>query len=270
MAGVQWYIDGVPLKQGLVRDVETRAGWSNVTATAGQNLSVPNRAGEIFMPKDITAGGFSLSLWLFGASEDELRDEFDRLLRLVVQPSRMLTVQKVYPDRKTRVCRAELTGGIRPTVIGAHGMRATLTFRIPAGIWESQDTYTHQTVAGAPLPQPLRLTHLAQATAPMDNAILTIHGPITNPVVGWSNPGYDITERVTYSGTVPAGASLTLNSGTWGISGNGFPVNTAAVIPSGGRFLTIAHSSDPAVTLSGVGGGATTQLVVQSKAAFIA
>ncbi len=269
----EWFVDGVPLKSGIVRDVETRAGWRNVAAPTGQNLNVPNRAGEVYVPKSVAAGGLILNLWLHHRSEKELNDGWDDLVRLVAQPHRQVVIQERRPGggaADTRVCRAELVGGIRPTPYGSKGMRASLNFRIPAGVWESQVEYAFETDRGPTLPKVLPLLDLAQSTAPIENAIMTIVGPVTNPEIGWSNPAYGLGSSVRYAGTVPRDARLVLDSGTWGISGSGFTPNKAAVIPTGSRLMTIEHSAAPAITLSGIGGGENTQLLVRAKAAYAA
>lgn len=269
----EWFVDNVPLKSGIVRDVENRAGWRNVAAPTGQNLNVPNRAGEIYVPKSVAAGGLILNLWLHHRSEEELNNGWEALLRTVVQPHRMVTIHEYRPggaEHGQRVCRAELVGGIRPTPSGRNGMRASLNFRIPAGIWETVYDYPFESEVGPSLPKVVGLSDLAQSTAPIDNAILTIVGPITNPVVSWHNPAYGMGSSVKYTGTVPDGAKLILNSGTWGITGVGFTPNKAAVIPTGSRFMTIEPSDAPSLTLSGIGGGAKTQLLVSAHAAFLA
>ena len=270
MKSIEWFVDGYPLRSGRIRDVEDRSGWHRVVAPSGENLTVPNRSGEIFVPKRLSPGTTSLRIWLANGTEQQLLEAWDDLLRVCAPLIRTVVLQKRYPDGEVRQCRAELTGGIAPVPVGRSGMRAQLTFTIPSGAWESAESFAFQTAAGATLPKQLNMPALAKSTAPMENAVLRIVGPITNPEVGWSNPTHGVSASVRYNGTVPAGGVLWLDSGNWGISGTGFTPNQAAVVPSGSRLLSLAPSALPGVGLSGIGGGSTTQLLVDCKRAYLA
>lgn len=270
MKSIEWFVDGYPLRSGRVRDVEDRSGWHRVAGPSGENLTVPNRSGEQFVPKRPSPGTVSLRIWLANGDEQQLLNAWDDLVRVCSPLIRQVVLQKRYPDGEVRQCRAELTGGVQPVPVGRSGMRAQLTFTIPSGMWESADSFAFSSDAGSTLPKSLALPALAKSTAPMENAVVRIVGPITNPQVGWANPVHGVSEFVRYNGTVPAGGVLWLDSGTWNITASGFTPNPAAVVPSGSRLLTIVPSAAPGLGLSGVGGGATTQLLVDCKRSYLA
>jgi len=270
MKSIEWFVDGYPLRSGRVRDVEDRSGWHRLTGPSGENLTVPNRSGEIFTPKRPSPGTTSLRLWLANGNEQQLLKAWDDLVRICSPLIRQVVLQKRYPDGEVRQCRAELSGGVAPVPVGRSAMRAQLTFTIPSGMWESATSYSFATTAGSALPQRLELPELAPSTAPMENALIRVVGPITNPQVGWTNPTHGVSSYVKYNGTVPAGGTLSLDSGTWEIAGSGFTPNKAAVVPTGARLLSIQPSDTPGLTMTGIGGGATTRLLVDSKRSFLA
>lgn len=263
MAVTDWFIDGNAVKRGSVRHVASREGWHNVNPLVGQNLAVPNRPGEIWVPKKLGAGAFSLDVWLWGRDDQAINDEWDRLLRLAVQPHRLVIIEKRLPNQSVRFCRAELYGAIQPTTVGRTGMRAQLQFRIPSGVWQSQRTYEYW----SPARQTLQMPSLAESTAPIDDMRIVIYGPITNATITCEVDGR--THRMEYNDTIPAGSSLTIHTKEWDLDPSGFTANPAALSTNGSQLMVINPSSSPHLRLDGSGIGADTRFYVELKAAYI-
>lgn len=268
MAVVDWFIDGTAVRRSTVRLVTSRAGWHNVNPFVGQNIAVPSRHGEIWVPKKVGAGAFSLDIWLYGNTDQKINDEWDRLLSLVMKPHRLLTVEKRLPNQEVRYCEAELTGSIQPTMVGRHGMRATLQFRIPSGTWRSQKTWIYESTPGSSLSELLLMPGIADSTAPINDALVIVRGPITDFTVRSRVDDQD--HEMTYGDTVPAGASVIINTGTWSMRGANTSSNPAALSTNGDHLLTINPSSSPNVRLYGTGGGSQTNIRVEVKSAYIA
>lgn len=264
-----WSIDGYDLTKLGVRDVESRYGQGTVTAPNGSDVQVANRHGELWTPKRLGPGQITLMVWLSGASEQEALYEWETLVRVAAPLHRLVTVSRVMPGTGLiRTCEAELTGTVQPLWLGSRGARATLIFKIPSGKWEDKTPNTVHSLPGAALPQTLTLGFLADSTAPVDSCLFTIAGPVTNPTL------VDVTtggggDECAYTGTVPDGGVLNLNSGTWEVSTDGsWTANPGAVSPSGPRYMTfypVRYGSYHQVRLSGTGGGVNTRLSVVGR-----
>lgn len=235
MASGRWYIDGWELTSGDGRDVESKQGWEYVPDARGEATTVANRTGVIWNPKRRGAGSFGLEMWFAGDDEEEALAQYELALRAATPTHRLVVIRRVMPDGSARVCDAELVGAITPTPVGRQGYRASLQFSIPDGPWRSENQYAFASVANSAT---LLLPSLVASTAPIERIALHIAGPATNPVVRDVSVGGN-GDWVRYAGTVPAGATLSLDSWTWGISGAGFAPNKAAITMKGSRFLCL-------------------------------
>lgn len=272
MARERWIFDGWELTLGNgVRDWESRDGTDSVTGLIGSNATVANRSAELWQPKTISAGKFTINLWLAGADRSEAVAAYRNLLRAFVRPHRLVRVQRYMPDGELVFCDAEVVGGIDPTHLGEQGYRAAVTFSVPSGIWLSDTSYTHTSPAGSALPKTLSLTSLEPSTATMELLKYTIKGPITNPKLSDATPG-GYGDTLTYQGTVANGQSLVINASSWTTTGSTFAVNNALLIPTGRRYMAVAHAQPgdvPAVKLEGTGGGTATQLIVEGRRNYL-
>lgn len=268
----RWYFDGWELTVGGgIRDWESRDGTDVVGAFVGDNHTVANRSGEMWRPKTMGPGEFTINVWVAGADRATALKNYRELIRAVARPYRMIRVARWLTDGERIFCDAELVGGIKPTMLGERGFKASMQFKVPGGVWQSDAWFTHRTASGSSLPKTLALTDLEPSTAPMEVLKYTIKGPITNPKLVDMTPG-GFADTVVYQGTVPSGQSLVIDAGTWGTAGSTFTVNAAALIPTGRRLMTISHAQPgdvPTVQLQGSGGGSTTQLVVEGRRNYL-
>ena len=160
--------DGWELTEGTVRNWEIRDGFDDVAAMVGDNLTVANRSGEVWRPKTLGAGKFTVQLWLAGKTISQAQDAWRTLLRATVRPHRLVRVTRTMASGEVVYCDAEVTGGVSPTHLGQTGYRASITFTVPSGIWRSDVVYEHKTPVGAKLNQGLYLDNLAPSTAPLE------------------------------------------------------------------------------------------------------
>jgi len=254
-----------------VRGWEYRAGTDQVAAPVGTNGVVPNRRGEIWRPKTLGPGTFSLGMWLTGADRAAAEAQFRLLLQAVVRPHRLVKIERTRADGTTIECYAEYAGQIAPTVISQRGIKAQIDFKVPSGVWTGQTLSSVSTVAGGALPQTLSLPGLAASTAAIEDSKFTIYGPITSPIVVDRTDGVD-GELFKYDTVIASGGTLTVDCKTWDVTGGGgHVVNQAKVLPAGRRMLTIPAPRpgvNPSVQLRGTGGGAATRLALEAYPTF--
>ncbi|MCC9309138.1 hypothetical protein LN042_18965 [Kitasatospora sp. RB6PN24] len=277
MARERWLVDGWELTDGLVRDVEYRAGLNTTPAVVGANAAVPNRIGELWRPKHHGPGKFTLAMWLAPAAGgwDGVEQAWEDLLRALVRPHRLLTFERHTATGQIRRCQGEVLSALAPTPLGQSGMRVSVEVTVPAGYWQAAAPVTATSAPGTPVPQALALTAFADATAPMDNLAYRIDGPITAPTVTdtTDGPGHD-GDSFTYTGQIPAGQWLTVDSATWQlIGGGGFTPDAARLSNTGPAFLRLAPGrpgSPPSVRLDGTNTAAGTRLTVTGRPTYLA
>ncbi|MGW4694866.1 hypothetical protein ACWEO1_21110 [Kitasatospora cineracea] len=274
MAFERWLVDGYDLTDGLVRDVEYRAGLTATPAVVGANATVPNRIGELWRPKHHGPGKFTLALWLApaGGRWQDVEAAWEDLLRAVARPHRLLTFERHTAAGQVRRCQGEVLSALTPTPLGQDGMRISLEVNVPSGYWESADTSFEATAPGAPLPQDLDLEPFADATAPMENLAYRITGPITAPTVTDTTDGTG-GDSFTYTGQITAGQALTVDAATWQLTGSGGLVpDPGRLTNTGPAFLRLAPGlpgTAPSVRLTGTNPGPTTQLAVTGRRAYL-
>lgn len=272
----QWFADDYELTQGFVRDVETREGLYRTPSPRGDDAVVAARQGDLWAAKRWGPGGFVLNVW-FGddTSREAVEEAYDEMLRAVAVVHRQVRWRRHLADGSIRECYGQLVQAIEPKAIGQRGVRFGVEVKVTAGVWNDVDPTTFFGVPGAPFNTALPLAAFERATGPMDEFSFLIEGPVTNPLVrAADNGGWSTTEWFKYTGVIPAGKSITVDSKAWTVvGGGGFVPNPAALSYGGGRFLTVWPQPPglvPTVRLEGAGGGAGTRLTVTGRAAYLA
>jgi hypothetical protein len=267
----QIWFDGWELTEGTVRNWEVRDGIDGVAGMLGDNLTVANRSGEVWRPKLLGPGSFTIQLWLKGNTKREAQDAWRTLLRAVYRPHRLVQVKRRTAGGELVYANAEVSGRIEPTHLGQLAYRASITFNVPSGIWQSVTDYRMDTPASSAMPKTLYLDDFALSTAPLENLQFTIYGRITNPRLIDNTDG-GIGDQLLYTGTIPSGAWIRFNAATWGIDASGTTYSHAATNPTGRRFMTIgaARPGDrPSIQLTGTNTDSKTRLGVYGKRAYL-
>lgn len=253
---------------------------------------VPGRDGVIpAMSEDYEPGLYTLDMLVRGANEDglipsdsvgELRANLDHLLGIFSTRHRLLDVREVV-DASGTVRQADMKrlDSIAPTVEVGNHARFTVTLSLPGVFWRSPDALDWVGPAGSLAAQ--TIDTLTGSTAPIQDAVFLVKGPITNPAIRDTTTGWS----VRLNGPVAAGQAWRVNTATWSTrvgaltlgsadtAGTDQTANTEADTPSG-RFLDLTPAYYPGVNqrrlLAGVtGSGATTatQLSIRARKAYL-
>lgn len=282
MARERWVVDGYEFTEGLVRDVEYRAGLLATAPLVGDNSSIPNRSGVVWRPKRRGPASFTLNMWLgTEAGRDVVDRLYDDLIRAVGDGSTLPLWNRYLADGTVRECRGEVVGSLQPQPLGNVAMRLGVEVLVPSGAW--QGTVDSETLMqpGAPPGSLVDLPDFGYVTAPMERLRYTIRGPATDVVVTDVTRGVD-GDWFKVTGTVPAGTTLTLNAANWNISGslrggpNGLDLATqaemrSAVSYSGSRFLAVRTprpDESPRLRFEYRNGSGSTQLTIAGRPAF--
>jgi hypothetical protein len=268
----RWFIDDFELTQGYVREVEYRQGLYTTAELQGDNGQVPQRAGEVWRPKRRGAVGFAVNMWVAGEDRTEVERLYADVLQAIGDGTRLPLWRRHLANGTVRQTEAEVVGVITPTPVGNVAMRLSLEARAPAGVWEATVDAEQQTTARPGTGTVLDMVNFGDdITAPLDQLVYVITGPATNPEVVDATVGAGDSFR--YAGTVPAGATLTINSETWGINGSGFTPDRGAFYHTGPRFMTLRTPMPrqyPRCRFNYANGGATTRLRVYGRPVYAA
>lgn len=274
MARERWWADGYELTDGFLRDVEVRDGL--MTPAGGnsnvQDVSAIGRHGVLDgIRRTYGAGSFVVQMWLLDTRFTDA--EWQTLLRAVMPQHRLVHWERMLPDGTMRETWGRCPQAPTPTSLGRQGVRVSLEIAVPRAFWQDEVITTDATAAGAALPQVLPLASKAGASAPMADLQFTITGPVTNPLITCTSDP-TVNDQLGFVGVVPAGASLTVDAGTWTVTAVGMPVPTLdAFTWTGYRLLEVPPAIPgqvPTVQLDGSGGGAGTKLSVAGRAKYLA
>lgn len=275
-------IDGVDLRgQGF--GAATRTGRYNLPSRRGENLVLAGASGSRFVKnKPFEEGLGALACWAIGATTDAqgrlsipstfsgqraaFEANMNKLLRLFTRAHKLSTIRAAQPDGSVRRALVEWTEWSEPEVM-AGGTRAEfgMGFVIPGVWWEDESATTQDATANATLPKTLDLTFFTGMTGVIDDAVLTVTGPITNPRITEEDSG----AYVEYTGTLTAGQTWQVN-----VASALSMVNSASVMAStkhagSYKLLVIPNcygiTDTPRLTLSGSAGGAATNLSVTAR-----
>lgn len=264
----RWLIDGWELTQGLVRDVQTRGGLYGAAAMVGANVNVPNRRGDRWRPKVYGPSVFILNGWFGATSRTEWEGYWDDLLRAIAHPERLLLFTRYLAGGTVRVASGEVVAVFAPTAMGNLAATFAMEVHVPDGVWRSQIPATFSTVSALTSGQQIPMAVFIGNTAPNDELAVTLTGPMVNPTVAAA----DGTSSFTYMGTIPAGATLTVNSATWAITGVGVAVNPAALSWTVYRYLSLPVAPPtltPAIVLTAAGMTAASKIAVVGPLLFL-
>lgn len=256
--------------------ITSRTGRHTVPGFRGDDITVPGVSGKTFVAnKPLDTGLYTLTMIILGihpdgtvphptAQRDVFQDNYETILRACLSSSAPVTLYSWQPDGTVRTTTATLIGNSPDPTLNVGGRRAEVSFvfTILPGMWKDFNSTTVTGTASASWSnQALALTKLANGTAPIEDSVITVTGPITNPVVSNVVTG----TSVTYTGTVPAGQTWVIDCGAWTSKVNGASVLSATTHSGHARFVVIGPGptdTGPTINLSGSGTTTATNLSI--------
>jgi hypothetical protein len=226
------------------------SGSSSGTSTGTNGMfQTAQKHGEVWFPQYFTAAtrlltmhvtSYNQSTGAPGATVDAQRQNFDQnldSLSYIFQRRRNLaTLLRNRSDGTVRMGLVSIDSQIEPSLIPITDALITVELTFPDPFWRDSTDTTIQTVAAGFSGV---LTSFAAATAPMDDMQFVITGPVTNPRITDNESG----SWVQYTGTVPAGDTLTIVNKTMSISGTGFTPALVNMLHAGDtNWLTLYPS----------------------------
>jgi len=229
-------IDGVRLDT-LAWNVETLGGRDYVPSIRDENISLPGRHGNVFVPgKRFDQGKMILKMWVIRADADgevttnsfnEFRRNMDALKVLFTRRARLLDLRREDGSGLQRQAYAEVLSAIDPDHFGANpGARFSVELEIPAVFWQDlQDSNLIATGLQVSPTTDIVAEEFAGATAPMEDLWIVVDGPANKPIVTDVESGH----YIKLNETLVVGKQWVVDTTNWTSR-----VGTATAFTSGG------------------------------------
>lgn len=218
-------VNGVVLNT-YCKNIETLTGRLRTAGKRTSNLVVPGRHGSIPVTgKKFDENVLALPMWVLGCDDSgkvpadstdrrEFYKNMDALTSLFLSSPGMLDVRHTLPDGSVRQCFAEVLDAIDFSVMGANpDAKFGVSLVVPAAFWQDLNQITSEQVANGAT---ATFAEFGGATAPMEDLIIGIKGPWTNPVLTFADGSW-----VAYDQEFTSGQGVSINSSDWTLAGIG-------------------------------------------------
>lgn len=281
-------VDGEVLNT-LTHNIETLSGRMTTPGVRTSNVTVPLRHGAVHtLNKSYDQASIALPMWVGPANPDGtlpddpvVRERFftnlEALAALFSNRTGLLELKHVRADGRVRYAYGEVLEAIDFTIVGPVPVaKFSVAMTLPDPFWFDAYTDFAETGAGASFPYLLAAENLAGGSAPIEDAVFRIDGPFTNPTAESYYNGAPLSGRVwfTYGDHVPDGQSLTVDCGTWTLTGSGGLVPDYAKLTHAGsaRWMVLHPGPSftaPQVRITGSETGANTKFRVDARRKYL-
>jgi len=285
-AGEHWFCDYTDLTNYAFGITKVENSTPEISGTF---TSIPQRNGVVGRPnRSYAAGELSLSMWVVGCTEGGTvpdystpirRALFERNLSMLHTllgaqngPVTLMKYRTAPGDGYTSPyesvsTRAYLTGSTSiDTMLGRQRAEVVFTFTLIDSFWTNINPNT-ASVTGIPK---LTVNLDKMGDAPVDDAVITITGPVNLPTVTCPESGVSFS----YNGNLTTGQTLVVDCNTWDAKIGSTSVVANMSHSGHARFMYIpprslptammgAFNFYPTLTLTGSGGTAVTGLSVK-------
>lgn len=235
-----WDVDGESLHT-FAHSIETLNGLLRVPTMRGEDITIPNRHGQIWAPKVPDSQTLSLSMFVRGIANgsavdgQDTRPQFftnwNNLIRLLWTPGRQFELTKRFYDGSTDLIAAtalaEFSSGMEPTMQGRKAGKFVVDLKLA-------DPYFYGPLISIPLSNGTNLINIP-GSAETRNIKVSISGSRTNLKVRNQTAGVEFT----YSGPLASDRSAVVDVQNF----------EATETPSGGPAFDsdgkVVHSGDP-------------------------
>lgn len=257
-----WTYDGFNLSNyvsgNTISEIRT---WQGLDHVAGVNISGSSSGtssgtngmfqlnqthGEFWYPQYYTAATRLLTMYVSSnngstgaipTSVNQARLNFDAnldfLTLLFGRRRNLSSLVRTLSSGQQRLGLVTVDAVIEPQLVPIADGMITVELTFPDPFWRDASDTNLGTVAAAFSGV---FTGMANSTAPVNDAVFIITGPVTNPRITDNESGH----WVQYTGTVPATDTLTITNTTMSISGTGFSPSLSNMSHSGdSNWLTL-------------------------------
>ena len=199
-----WTFNGFSLSSKGKWDVEAVIEGIGIPKFRGNDLRVPFQHGNRWIKKRFDSRKIVFSMWIKGADRADLDQNIDAFLTDIGNPG-LHTLVRTLRSGETRLAQAELCSEIHFVRKNPGYAKFALELELPDPFFYG----TEKTADGRTASTSPRIwTHANEGSAPATDMVITLEGPLSNPVLRNRNNGV----WIQYVGTIASGQVVVLDT----------------------------------------------------------
>ena len=199
-----WTFNGFSLSSRGKWDVEAVIEGIGIPKFRGNDLRVPFQHGNRWIKKRFDSRKVVLSMWIKGTERTDLDQNIDAFLTAIGNPG-FHTLSRTLRSGETRLAQAELCSEIQFVRKNPGYAKFALELELPDPFfYGTEKTADVRTVSSSPLVW----TYMNAGSAPATDMVITLEGPLSNPVLRNRSNGI----WIQYVGSIANGKALVLDT----------------------------------------------------------
>jgi Phage tail protein. len=199
-----WSFNGCSLSSKGKWDVEAVIEGIGIPKFRGSDLQVPFQHGKRWIKKRFDRRKLVLSMWIKGADRADLDDNIDTFLKTIGNPG-LHTLNHALRSGEIRQAHAELCSEINFVRKSPGYAKFALELELADPFFYGTDKTTDTKMVTS---SPFAWTHANEGSAPITAMVITLEGPLSNPIIRNQNNGI----WLQYLGTIASGESVVLDT----------------------------------------------------------
>ena len=199
-----WSFNGCALSSKGKWDVEAVIEGIGIPKFRGSDLQVPFQHGKRWIKKRFDRRKVVLSMWIKGTDRVDLDDNIDDFLKAIGNPG-LHTLNRTLRSGEIRQTQAELCSEInfvrKNPGYAKFALELELADPFFYGLVETTDTKMVTST-------PFIWTHTNEGSAPSTAMVITLEGPLSNPIIRNQNNGV----WLQYLGAIASGESVVIDT----------------------------------------------------------
>ena len=199
-----WTFNGFSLSSKGKWDVEAVIEGIGIPKFRGNDLRVPFQHGNRWIKKRFDSRKVAFSMWIKGTDRADLDQNIDAFLTAIGTPG-LHTLVRTMRSGETRLAQAELCSEIQFVRKNPGYAKFALEMELPDPLFYGTGQTTHVKTASA---SPFTWTHVNVGSAPAMSMVITLEGPLSNPILKNLSTGV----WLQYVGTILNGEAVVLDT----------------------------------------------------------
>ena len=199
-----WSFNGFSLSSRGKWDVESAIEGIGIPKFRGNDLRVPFQHGNRWIKKRFDSRKVVLSMWIKGTDRADLDNNIDAFLTAIGKPG-LHTLSRTLRSGETRLAQAELCSEIQFVRKNPGYAKFALELELPDPFFYGTEK-TADVRTGSIFP--IIWTHVNAGSAPATYMVITLEGPLSNPILRNRNNGI----WIQYVGTIASGQAVVLDT----------------------------------------------------------
>ena len=199
-----WTFNGVSLSSRGKWDVEAVIEGIGIPKFRGNDLRVPFQHGNRWIKKRFDSRKVVFSMWIKGTGRADLDQNIDAFLTAIGNPG-LHTLVRTMRSGETRLAQAGLCSEIHFVRKNPGYAKFALELELPDPFFYALSKTTDVRAISS---SPFVWTHTNMGSAPATAMVITLDGPLSNPVLKNRNNGI----WIQYVGTIANGESIVLDT----------------------------------------------------------